>query len=78
MLSFRIRGIDPECVAAELSRRGIAVRAGLHCAPEAHKMAGTFPTGTVRVGLSCFNKRCEIELLVKAVREIAEEQKLRK
>lgn len=36
--------------AAEfLARRGIAVRAGLHCAPLAHRSAGTLDTGTVRV-----------------------------
>ena len=32
-----------------LWRRGIAVRAGLHCAPVAHESAGTLDTGTVRV-----------------------------
>ena len=38
-----------EAAAEELSRRGIAVRAGLHCAPLAHGSAGTLNTGTVRV-----------------------------
>ena len=40
-----------DCVeAAEiLAKRGIAVRAGLHCAPLAHESAGTLETGTVRV-----------------------------
>ncbi len=40
---------DCEEVAAELGRQGIAVRAGLHCAPLAHESAGTLQTGTVRV-----------------------------
>lgn len=40
---------DCEEVAAELGRRGIAVRAGLHCAPLAHESAGTLETGTVRI-----------------------------
>lgn len=40
---------DPETVAQELGRRGIAVRAGLHCAPLAHESAGTLQSGTVRV-----------------------------
>ena len=40
---------DPEEIAAYLARRGIAVRAGLHCAPLAHESAGTMPAGTVRV-----------------------------
>lgn len=40
---------DCEEFAQKLSDRGVAVRAGLHCAPIAHKSAGTFETGTVRV-----------------------------
>jgi selenocysteine lyase/cysteine desulfurase len=40
-----------DCVeAAELlAKQGIAVRAGLHCAPLAHESAGTLETGTVRI-----------------------------
>ncbi|MBP3305183.1 MAG: aminotransferase class V-fold PLP-dependent enzyme [Oscillospiraceae bacterium] len=40
---------DCEAAAEILSKRGIAVRAGLHCAPLAHESAGTLETGTVRV-----------------------------
>lgn len=40
---------DCETVAQALAERGIAVRAGLHCAPLAHESAGTLETGTVRV-----------------------------
>ena len=40
---------DCEEVADRLARMGIAVRAGLHCAPLAHKSAGTLETGTIRV-----------------------------
>ena len=42
-------GMDCETAAQMLSRRGVAVRAGLHCAPLAHESAGTLETGTVRV-----------------------------
>ena len=42
-------GMDCETAAQMLARRGIAVRAGLHCAPLAHESAGTLETGTVRV-----------------------------
>lgn len=41
--------MDCEELAAALGKRGIAVRAGLHCAPLAHESAGTLATGTVRV-----------------------------
>lgn len=47
-VSFRA-GMDCEEAAALLGRQGIAVRAGLHCAPYAHQSAGTVETGTVRV-----------------------------
>ena len=40
---------DCEEMAALLAKRGIAVRAGLHCAPLAHESAGTLDSGTVRV-----------------------------
>lgn len=44
-------GMDSEEAAAYLARQGIAVRAGLHCAPFAHESAGTLETGTVRVSV---------------------------
>lgn len=42
-------GIDCELAAQRLAERGIAVRAGLHCAPLAHESAGTLQSGTVRI-----------------------------
>lgn len=47
-VSFLAPG-DCEELASELGQRGVAVRAGLHCAPLAHESAGTLETGTVRV-----------------------------
>ena len=44
-----VPGIDCEDAAGILAEHGIAVRAGLHCAPLAHESAGTLATGTVRV-----------------------------
>lgn len=44
-------GMDCEEAAEHLARRGIALRAGLHCAPLAHESAGTLETGTVRISL---------------------------
>ena len=48
-------GMDCEEAAQILAGQGIAVRAGLHCAPYAHESAGTLETGTVRVsfGYDC-------------------------
>ena len=44
---------DCETAAEILARQGIAVRAGLHCAPLAHRSAGTLDTGTVRISFGC-------------------------
>lgn len=47
-LSF-VPNMDCEEAAQIFGEQGIAVRAGLHCAPLAHESAGTLDTGTVRV-----------------------------
>ena len=44
-----VADLDCEDMARLLGEMGIAVRAGLHCAPLAHQSAGTAETGTVRV-----------------------------
>ena len=59
VLSFRLEGLDCETLAEALGARGVAVRAGLHCAPLAHRSAGTSQTGTVRVSFSAFNTERE-------------------
>ena len=47
-VSFRGK-TDCQTLADRLASAGIATRAGLHCAPLAHRSAGTLDTGTVRV-----------------------------
>lgn len=71
VLSFVVDGLDCELVSRMLSERGIAVRAGLHCAPLAHQTAGTMATGTVRVSFSAFNTAAQVEQTVKTIRKIA-------
>lgn len=55
-ISF-LSGLDCEEAADQLARQGVAVRAGLHCAPYAHESAGTMETGTIRIsfGYDCTN-----------------------
>ncbi len=50
----------------------IAVRAGLHCAPRAHRTLGTLPDGTVRASLGYFNTEEEIDYLAEALGQIIE------
>ncbi len=70
VLSLTVEREDPESVAEKLAGYGIAVRAGMHCAPMAHKTAGTFPTGTVRLSVSSFTTRGEIRSVGKIMRKI--------
>ncbi len=70
VLSFRHAAIDCETIAAELSRRDIAVRAGLHCAPLAHKTAGTLDSGTVRISFSPLNRDSHVTTLLQAMTSI--------
>lgn len=49
VLSFNLDGREPEETADALAERGFALRGGLHCAPYAHRTAGTLPNGTVRL-----------------------------
>lgn len=53
--------VEPETLADQLAAKGVAVRAGLHCAPLAHITAGTSETGTVRFSASVFNTQAEVE-----------------
>jgi len=72
VLSLQFDGLDCEEAAAALGERGIAVRAGLHCAPLAHRTAGTFERGTVRLSFSPFTTEREAREAAQALRELAE------
>ena len=69
VLSFTLDGADSGELAAWLDRtHGICLRAGLHCAPAAHRRLGTFPNGTLRAGIGPLNSEEDIDALVEAVR----------
>ena len=67
VLSVRPAAVDCEEAARRLARRGIAVRAGLHCAPLAHRTAGTLDTGTVRLSFSPFTTEREVRAACAAI-----------
>ena len=50
---------------------GIKNRSGLHCAPLAHETIGSFPTGTVRLSLSYFNNKEDIEYTLNSLSKIS-------
>lgn len=61
---------DCESAAEFLANRGIAVRAGLHCAPLAHESAGTLETGTVRVSFGPDAADWQTDALLAALRQL--------
>ena len=61
VLSFVPEGQDAELVGNALAEAGVAVRAGMHCAPLAHRTAGTLDSGTVRLSFSAFNTPEEVD-----------------
>jgi len=72
VIAFNVKGYQPGEVGTILDQAfDIKVRAGLQCAPVAHKTLGTFPSGTVRISFGYLNPAEEIELTVKAVERIA-------
>jgi cysteine desulfurase family protein len=69
ILAFSLDRRDDGELAAWLDRdRGLMLRAGLHCAPAAHRRLGTFPEGSLRAGIGPFNNEADVDALVKAIR----------
>ena len=79
VISFNIKDTESETVAKILNDNyNIAVRAGLHCAPLAHKSFGTQDTGTVRAVFSAFTDKNDVIYFSNAVRSISKNNKLNK
>ena len=71
VISFNIKNMKAEDIAYILDNKyDIMVRAGLHCAPNAHELIGTKDIGTLRIGIGYFNEKEDIDLLVNALNEI--------
>jgi len=66
--------IESDRLAFALDRRyGIATRAGLHCAPWAHKTLGTLKTGALRFGLGYGNSERDVDAVLAALGELVGE-----
>lgn len=71
-VSFNVAGYSPQELGGILDETfSIAVRPGLHCAPYAHRVIGTFPDGAVRMSPGHFNTVADIDTLVAALHEVA-------
>lgn len=70
LLSFNVKDMQSDEVAEKLGKKGIAVRAGLHCAGDAHRSMGTQNSGTVRICPSAFTSTNEIKQFLYALEQI--------
>lgn len=67
-VSFIVQGRHCTEIAGALDERyNIAVRTGLHCAPNAHRAMGTFPDGTVRLSPGPYTTADELERVLDAL-----------
>jgi len=75
IVSFTVEGIRPQAIEALLGARGIAVRAGLHCAPWAHRWLGTMERGgAVRSSPGFCNSVEDVLSLIQVVSRMLKEQ----
>ena len=70
IVSFNLRGVHPHDLAAFLDQRGIAVRAGNHCAQPL--MTALRTPGIVRASFALYNTLDEVDVLARALHEARE------
>ena len=66
-VSFSLDGLHPHDVSQVLDSRGVAVRAGHHCAKPAHRRLGV--QSTVRASFYLYTTEAEIDALVEAIED---------
>lgn len=72
ILAINLAEMDSTELSYLMDRQyGICTRAGLHCAPGAHRRLGTSETGVVRFSVSYLNTEEEIKATVRAMEEIS-------
>jgi cysteine desulfurase/selenocysteine lyase len=70
IVSFVVRGVHAHDVASILDNRGIAIRAGHHCAQPLHERLGL--NATARVSLAFYNLKEEIDRAVEGIHLVKE------
>jgi cysteine desulfurase family protein len=70
VISLTVKGYFPDQLAAVLDKVfDVATRAGLHCAPQAHRTAGTLEDGALRFSPGYFNTEEDIDFAAQALHE---------
>lgn len=71
IVSIQPLTLDSSEVAYTLDYKyNIMTRVGLHCAPNAHKTIGTYPTGTIRFSFGFNNTESDVRAAIDALGEI--------
>jgi selenocysteine lyase/cysteine desulfurase len=71
IVSFTIEGQESADIAHRLDREyNIAVRAGMHCTPLAHKAADTLESGAVRASVGASSTEHDINRMLDAMEEL--------
>lgn len=72
IVTVAVDGMDAAAVARDLAERwGVMTRAGLHCAPEAHRILGTQEGGAVRFSLGWASTEEDVQRALEAVDALA-------
>ena len=67
IVSCLFEGVSSDVAGNLLSKQGVSVRTGLHCAPLAHKFLGTYPAGTIRFSVGYFTLQEDFDALSEAL-----------
>ncbi len=70
VLPFNLQGYTSDRAAEFFNKNSVALRAGLHCAPSAHKTLSTTDIGTLRASFSVFNNESEIFRAINTIKNV--------
>ncbi|MFZ5827488.1 MAG: aminotransferase class V-fold PLP-dependent enzyme [Bacillota bacterium] len=72
LVSLNLRGVSSSMLSQALEEGfGVLTRAGLHCAPAAHRTAGTYPDGSVRFSFGAASTSADVDGALEALRTLA-------
>lgn len=72
VITLTVAGYDPGALARDLQAEfDVQARAGLHCAPGAHRMLGTERTGALRFSLGWASTEVDVDRAVEGVARLA-------
>ncbi|MGD8321042.1 MAG: aminotransferase class V-fold PLP-dependent enzyme, partial [Gemmatimonadota bacterium] len=72
IVTFTVAGVDPSTLARRLDDEwGVQGRPGLHCAPECHRLLGTWETGALRLSVGWASSEEDVDRALEGVEALA-------